>query len=1293
MDKNDIKIDVYLSGADRALKAMRELQQNANKFSRGKLKKQIIIETTKAKKALKELDGEIKRLEKERLNTRKHLNDLPAGYGDGLRKRIKDLTLRIQELQLKTREVKSEMQGMKSIDITPRLDWGFFTKVSSVIRNIGSSLLSLSGAIGRITAPLEMLTRGTLYSAAFAGINKITEGLSGSFERYDIMKTYPKIMQSMGASLTDAKAARDELYQAVLGLPTGLDTIIEAQKQYYLASGDMKKATKIAIAANNAFVAGGADDVQMLQGQRQLRDLMSAGELRISEWESLAKAMPSAFKAIQDDLHVTRSDIMAGKVSADKFINSLMKVATGEGVVAEAAENMKHTFNAVGSNIRNALRDAGVKTIEALDEVLTQYDGGDVIDHLLKIKPAIQEMRDSVVDWVKANPQAIVGFFRQLKEIDVMGILKGMAQPLMTLVKVFSKAMGFFGGGGEKFGRFIIQLHLFGKILGILGGTIKGSAPVMAFGAMIGRFLKTTEGWGKFTKIAVVDKLIKFFNRFKKVEKGAKAVEAAEGAAAGAAGATASLSSLLTGLLKVVTPAITIGAYAGAFALVGKTISSFGKSLSEIGELHINWEGVIKNVGGMSVAMTLMGALAKILGDATVASGGALGIALGIGGLEIVAMAELGKELASSINSITDAVNAISDVRIPDDTKIDEIGEAIEKILAVFDKIDTGNWKKSFGRRFRSGQDKKYLENVQSMIESLGTTLNAIKGIGDTIKSISDLKAVYYHVKRAKIITRQIRQFGIDFYDIMKDLTEADFGRETSGAGVARYEADTDMKGATKNFNQMASFFQEMDNVMSGMEAIPKHFIRIKKKMAKLKKAFKDENGELDTEAITTNIKNITSIIESVVNEGELGKLKAASDQLANTNLDNITSNLDKIPSLLNKLRELREYFNKNGTKWITPTGTKNIPQGTKMNGAIGGVMGAEPVYGGAADNMIQSIGRIATMVQTIAQKLSTIPDISSKADTLKSGITSIYNAYIRLNKFKNYTEKYPVDTKSLKTTISNMIKDLSGALTDAPTIMINAAFFKAAAKNLQGAFKILTTSKEGSISTFVSYLKKIPKALQQVNAAMKGRGAAWKRALVSGFSGTAKEIVNKINAIATAVNQNGASMAFFQAGATAGQSYVNGFNSAVGNAGGLASQVLGSIGSAINGIGGAFARTGGLIRNGKVLYRAAGGTVFQPRGTDTVPAMLSEGEYVMREKAVSTFGTKFMQRLNHLDLGGAVRSLGMRGGQLAYATPNLVVDNSKHITYNNNQSLNLTNNHASQGYSEARASRYLRNM
>ena len=53
------------------------------------------------------------------------------------------------------------------------------------------------------------------------------------------------------------------------------------------------------------------------------------------------------------------------------------------------------------------------------------------------------------------------------------------------------------------------------------------------------------------------------------------------------------------------------------------------------------------------------------------------------------------------------------------------------------------------------------------------------------------------------------------------------------------------------------------------------------------------------------------------------------------------------------------------------------------------------------------------------------------------------------------------------------------------------------------------------------------------------------------------------------------------------------------------------------------------LNSNGGLIYRADGGSIFQPKGTDTVPAMLTPGEFVIKKSSVDRIGAGNLQALN----------------------------------------------------------------
>ena len=55
----------------------------------------------------------------------------------------------------------------------------------------------------------------------------------------------------------------------------------------------------------------------------------------------------------------------------------------------------------------------------------------------------------------------------------------------------------------------------------------------------------------------------------------------------------------------------------------------------------------------------------------------------------------------------------------------------------------------------------------------------------------------------------------------------------------------------------------------------------------------------------------------------------------------------------------------------------------------------------------------------------------------------------------------------------------------------------------------------------------------------------------------------------------------------------------------------------------------------GKEVHAAAGGSIFAPKGTDTVPAMLTPGEFVVNKKSAQSFGYGNLKKINQYAKGG----------------------------------------------------------
>ena len=116
---------------------------------------------------------------------------------------------------------------------------------------------------------------------------------------------------------------------------------------------------------------------------------------------------------------------------------------------------------------------------------------------------------------------------------------------------------------------------------------------------------------------------------------------------------------------------------------------------------------------------------------------------------------------------------------------------------------------------------------------------------------------------------------------------------------------------------------------------------------------------------------------------------------------------------------------------------------------------------------------------------------------------------------------------------------------------------------------------------------------------------------------------------------------------------------------------------------GGGFFHRGGYVRP---LYRAKGGDIFKPKGTDRIPAMLSRGEFVQKKAAVDFWGARFMQKINNLDVNGAMRELSARANHYMSINRGMTITNN--TTNNNNVTQNI--NTSNPNFAFRRANRYV---
>lgn len=1086
----------------------------------------------------------------------------------------------------------------------------FKKDISTGLVERGERLQSLGNALQNISAPFTNIYRGLTMGIGYRLLGKVTESISGAFERYDTMQTYDKVLKQIGLDAskkfaigTDkAKSAIDNLNDAVVGLPTGLDEIVAAMRKYAGATGDIERATKLAIAANNAYIAGHMDDRQKLFTERQLQSLAGGAELSENQWDSLRRNAPLAMRTVAKAMKMNVQDMVdslkKGKISGQEFLDAFIKVGT-EGKIQRAAQVMKNTWDAVSQNFQNAMNRMGEGILKTLDSVFEKMDGRTFLQHVLGtdkdgkyigggIKGVIDDMSQSVQEWIKANPEKITNFFNNFSKVDWKGIIGGFAEFTLTMGRFYAWAAKFVGNGNLVKG--MLYSNLLGKALTIGGGALKGSAGFFAWLATLKKF----HGMGRAVK------------------NGAELAKS-HGAIVGAARTMA--QTALT-WQSVASKAVSVA----AIPAMGWAFKEIAIGLQELTKVDMSKLTPAK-FGAIAVAIGELGTIATVIGHLTASNafGWVSAAGMAIGTAEIAG-------IAKTMKWVGEGLNAIADAKLPETGKITSIMKKMDEISKHF---ESRNIFESIGKIFDAWTKSAEFKSVKSATD-------AFKGIGDMVS----MKLPKGWRKRSTNRFKKVLEFVTDIEAEVVLLDEKLLAK--SQAAQEKYGTQKGTSKAKKTGNsyayikeQMRSFADLMQSISDGMGYLDTALLNVKKfnkDYAQLSKLKDGTIQQFDWDILFYRIRafaeQIYKFVQPVEGEKEstFQMLTKAAEQLKGAEFSQISSLFETLPNIIGGLEKTYNrllkspFYEESGLK-IQAAGHKSPLSDLTSN--LKPLFDAINTLNGEIPEDLSGLKKL----KAIQKSLSRIPTVISQiVDTMNNtqvGQINIATIQGVVAKIKEALSQFD----ALKDSSVNIKLSIKGSIDDAASDEIKKAYDK-----IEKAIdKIDDLSGTKTVKVHVN-------------------------AVVTGVTAAIQAINDAIAKIRDAIGRLSSAKA---------SAYNSGRPS--GSAGGHV-----------------VAHNGGRIHP---LYRAQGGSIFNSRGTDTVPAMLTPGEFVLNRMAASRLGGNALWKLNHLDIAGAIRDLSVKAGQ-SIIPRNSVINN----TTNNIKNIGGVNIHndASAGVGLGRANRWV---
>ena len=287
---------------------------------------------------------------------------------------------------------------------------------------------------------------GIVSSVTSRALDAISGSIASAVNRVDTIANFPKIMSSIGYSADDARATIERLSAGIDGLPTSLDAIVGSVQKIAPVSGSLATATDVALAFNNALLAGGKSQEVMNSAFEQYSQMLSTGRVDMQSWKILAQAMPGQLNQIAKALlgaNANQADLykamQSGVITFDQFNNAIVSLNNeglpGYASFAEQARISTESIGAAWTNVQNRINKAVAKIIDHIGQA-------NIAGAINDFSSSFSGIADTVITYLDPVISTVGSFMDQLQN---NGAITSFGDALNALKDVFDSTIGLIG--------------------------------------------------------------------------------------------------------------------------------------------------------------------------------------------------------------------------------------------------------------------------------------------------------------------------------------------------------------------------------------------------------------------------------------------------------------------------------------------------------------------------------------------------------------------------------------------------------------------------------------------------------------------------------------------------------------------------------------------------------------------------------------------------------------------------------------------------------------------------------
>lgn len=319
--------------------------------------------------------------------------------------------------------------------------------VDSLSKVVGQSNQTSSATTSATSSVKNLATSLGLVAVAGKAFSVVKDSIGGAIDRFDTLNKYPVVMDALGYSARDVAKSSKLMQKGIDGLPTSLQDITSVAQQLAPLTSSATKASKSALALNNAFLASGASVADTSRGLQQYTQMLSTGKVDMMSYRTLMETMPIALRKVANAFGFTGKSaeqdlynaLQSGQISVDQLNDKFIELNKGQNGFAQLAKKNSAGIATSFANLKASVVKNLGNMLTAINNGFSKTGFGSIAQVLDNMKVGINGAFTAITPIVT---QATTGVLNALKVLfDFVNANRNWLAPLV--VGIGSGLLGF----------------------------------------------------------------------------------------------------------------------------------------------------------------------------------------------------------------------------------------------------------------------------------------------------------------------------------------------------------------------------------------------------------------------------------------------------------------------------------------------------------------------------------------------------------------------------------------------------------------------------------------------------------------------------------------------------------------------------------------------------------------------------------------------------------------------------------------------------------------------------------